>query len=653
MEGEGIVVFKKSNILIAYTILFFFVWSMLGIIPVPPAQAEKSTNTMTAFSDVATSDPNAVYIKYIVARGIITGFPDGSFHPQEALTRAQAAVIFTRAIGLDSTTGQKSNFKDIPAGYWAAGSIMAASQAGYIKGINADNFKPEASLTRAQGISLFMRLSKQPDTGAVLPTLNDINNQHWAARPIAMALDAGMIGLSADNKKFYPDAELKRGDLARMLAILLTNDPALCSSKLTATLTVKKGEVKLQSGKTEAPVTSNAVINPGESIITGENAEAELNLPDGSGILIKANTKLTIKNNQGRAYIKKDGGIGTRVENLEVELKQGRIFGALASNHAIASKAAELKEKAKYMVASLVDHLGLAVANPWYKTAQQKKVKVKVDMPWGVCGIRGSFWSNQVTAKENSTSLMIGEAEVTATEKTQFLAPGQATTIIGAGQTPTPAAAMSAEEQKGWDQEKNWIDQRNAAIEQNQGMMPETPARLESPAPASPINPVTPPASSNEKDISQEIVNEIIKDKKVADKMLQIDPNALEVNGAEYYLDIKNNIAYRGYCEKDTNWQPIIERYHSPVIYTKDNIPPDILANINRISGGFENQFPSQNKDTKYILVLTSMRSDRSYAAESLDYVNPVFCEGDISLEEHLKRVGYPINSIIFRDINK
>ena len=474
------------------------------IINAPVAAPALGENTQTLiFKDVVADNPNAVYIKYIVARGLITGFPDGGYHPTEALTRAQAAALLAKIAGLDTKTGGNSGFKDVPATYWAAGSIAAASKAGYIKGMGNGQFQPNKKLTRAQGISLFLSLSKQADPGVALPALSDINSQHWAARPVAIALDAGMIGLSSDKKKFYPDAEFSRGDLARMLALLLTNDPDLSRSNLSAALVVKKGEVSLQTtGKAEAKtVSASTAINPGDTVITGESGEAEINLPDGSGLLLKANTILTLKNNQGRSYIKKDGSIGSGIEVLEVELKQGRIFGALASRPGIDSQIAAVKDKAGYLVASLAAHFGLAAADkkvPWYKTAQNKKVKVKVDMPWGICGIRGSFWSNVVSATENSTSLLSGEAEVSAANKSQPLAPGQSTTITGSGQAPTPATTMSPEEQKAWDQEKTWVDQKQVQINQNQELIPNTPATIE--APKTPKNPLYPSSSSNEAD---------------------------------------------------------------------------------------------------------------------------------------------------------
>jgi|GEM_PF-4021246 len=477
---------KKRKSLNIYMLLALFLVSIVGNMPAATAQGIGSPG-LVAFSDVSASDPNAVYIKYVVARGLMSGFPDGSYHPNGALTRAQAAVVLARTAGLNTTAAAGSNFKDVSASHWAAGSITAASQAGYIKGISADTFKPDAKLTRAQGASLFMRLSKQPDSGAALPALNDINNQHWAARAVAMALDAGMVGLSSDKKNFYPDAEFSRGDLSILLAMLISRDPELSRDKLTMTLVVKKGEVKVLTAGASAAETagSNTAIDQGDSIITGEDGEAELNLPDGSGLLLKANTNLTLKKIQGRNYIKKDGSPGVAIENLEVGLSQGRIFGALNSRHDTKSQLGKIKDKAGNLLASLATHFILAAGDtPWYKTAEMKKAKVKVDMPWGICGIRGSVWSNLVDASQNSSSLLNGEADVTAAGMTQPLAPGQSTVISGSDKAPTPAALMSTDELKAWKSEKSWVEQRNSIIQDNLELTPVSPSAVQAPKPS-------------------------------------------------------------------------------------------------------------------------------------------------------------------------
>ena len=108
-----------------------------------------------------------------------------------------------------------------------APSIEAAASAGLLSGYPDGTFRPNQVLTRAEGVTLFLRLSKQPDPQVALPVLEDIGPNHWAARPVAIGLAAGMVGLSADNKWFLTDAPLTRGDLARIQGVLFTRDPDL------------------------------------------------------------------------------------------------------------------------------------------------------------------------------------------------------------------------------------------------------------------------------------------------------------------------------------------------------------------------------------------------------------------------------------------
>ncbi|MEN6327889.1 MAG: S-layer homology domain-containing protein [Syntrophomonas sp.] len=69
--------------------------------------AEKSETSKQQFSDVDSKSSNAIYINYLADRQVISGYPDGAYHPQEALTRAQAAVILVKAGGLEISTAKK------------------------------------------------------------------------------------------------------------------------------------------------------------------------------------------------------------------------------------------------------------------------------------------------------------------------------------------------------------------------------------------------------------------------------------------------------------------------------------------------------------------------------------------------------------------
>ncbi|MEN6349748.1 MAG: S-layer homology domain-containing protein, partial [Syntrophomonas sp.] len=437
------------------------------------------------FSDIAANDSNSTFITYLVERNILSGFPDRTFHPTEGLTRAQAAVVMAKAAGLDSSKYTAAGFGDVGAGHWAAKSIAAAAQAGYIKGFPDGSFHPEEKLTRAQGISLVLRIAKQP-VDAQLPALNDIKADHWAASSVATGLAAGMVGLSSDSKNFLPDVSFTRAELARALGILLTRDPGLYQTALEGKLQVSAGTVTVEKkDKTKTEVKSDAVIEPGDSIVTGSGARAALNFPDGSSLLLRDNTRITVKEGLGRSYIKNDGSPGTAVDWLNLSMEKGSVFAALATRQENKNAASDKitisnSQRVNNLLASFEGLKFIAAASssknaPWWQASDQKKVKIKVDMPWGAAAVRGTFVSINVDeAGKASVACLTGDAEISgkgpAGELTGTISiPGGTSSSISAAATaPSTPAAMNTQQVQQFAQEKGWMESTAQNIDRNQ-----------------------------------------------------------------------------------------------------------------------------------------------------------------------------------------
>lgn len=139
----------------------------------PAAQAAE-TDIKPVFTDISSTSLDYSYIIYLSGKGIITGYPDGSFKPQEGLTRAQAAVVIVKAANLSLDQTAASPFKDLRNEHWARPYIATAVKAGFISGFPDGTFRSDQPLSRAQGISLLLRLSRQPQT-ANLPNLLPVN----------------------------------------------------------------------------------------------------------------------------------------------------------------------------------------------------------------------------------------------------------------------------------------------------------------------------------------------------------------------------------------------------------------------------------------------------------------------------------------------
>lgn len=255
-----------------------------------------------------------------------------------------------------------------------------------LRGFPDNTFRPEQYLTRAEAVSLLLRLSDEVTTQPLTKELNDVENTHWAIEAINNSLVSGMVTIEGNS--FYPDNPMSREDLAQALAVLLVKAPDLYQTGLTPTLKVVNGTVKLLSPGEKEPriIEKQVTLKVGDKIITMSNGEAEINFPDGSGFLIKANTEITLTASQGRAYIKRNGQAGKAIDEVAVKLDVGKIFAALATTD---TTSMAFNYPHRPLLASLDDKLVVMAANdnqnnlPWYQQSRAKKVKVKVDMPWG------------------------------------------------------------------------------------------------------------------------------------------------------------------------------------------------------------------------------------------------------------------------------
>lgn len=136
------------------------------------------------FSDVAKSHWAANYIGYMQQFGIITGYADGSFRPDASVTRAEFAAIASRFERL--TEGTKS-FSDVPSSHWAAKYINFAATRGWVNGYADGTFRPNNSITRAEVAAVTCRLlERNADQSYIrshrseLRAFTDVNESHWA-----------------------------------------------------------------------------------------------------------------------------------------------------------------------------------------------------------------------------------------------------------------------------------------------------------------------------------------------------------------------------------------------------------------------------------------------------------------------------------------
>lgn len=114
---------------------------------------------VSAFSDVPEG-AFADAIETLSSLGVIAGFPDGTFRPGEPLTRAQFAKLVVVITGREDAASSKTTeiFTDVPASHWGIGYINEAASLGMITGYPDGSFGPEENITYAQALTIVIRM---------------------------------------------------------------------------------------------------------------------------------------------------------------------------------------------------------------------------------------------------------------------------------------------------------------------------------------------------------------------------------------------------------------------------------------------------------------------------------------------------------------
>ncbi len=134
------------------------------------------------FTDI---NENAWYSDIIAAmekEELIEGYGNGTFDPDRSITRAEFAKIIAK---IDNhKAGNTDKFKDVPSNHWAKEYIEDIGEKGYILGYPDGTFRPENRITRAEVVSIVNRvINKNADDykdKKNLKTFNDIDSNHWA-----------------------------------------------------------------------------------------------------------------------------------------------------------------------------------------------------------------------------------------------------------------------------------------------------------------------------------------------------------------------------------------------------------------------------------------------------------------------------------------
>ena len=156
----------------------------------------------------------------------VNGYPNGTVQPEGNITRAEVAAILYRVMDakcVEKYATDKNTFADVDAFKWYNTYISTLANAGVIVDSANGYFRPDEAITRAELAAMIAQFAKVDLTKSV--SFNDVLANHWASKEIAIAAKMGWINGYPDGS-FRPDATITRAEMITMINRALNRVPS-------------------------------------------------------------------------------------------------------------------------------------------------------------------------------------------------------------------------------------------------------------------------------------------------------------------------------------------------------------------------------------------------------------------------------------------
>ena len=166
------------------------------------------------FVDVSASSPYATAINWAADKGIAQGFDATHFKPNDACTRGQVVTFLWRAAGCPAPKSA-CPFTDVSASSPYAKAIAWAAEKGIAQGFDANHFRPDSTVSRAQFVTFLWRYEGQPSVKGSCP-FTDVSSSSPYYTAILWAAKNG-ITKGYDASHFQPDTACSRGQVVTFI----------------------------------------------------------------------------------------------------------------------------------------------------------------------------------------------------------------------------------------------------------------------------------------------------------------------------------------------------------------------------------------------------------------------------------------------------
>lgn len=178
-------------------------------------------NFKNPFKDVSTADWYYNAVQHVFEHNLMKGTDSLTFSPNEFVTRAQMAqIMFNMSEATEKTSAYEATYKDVAADSWAANAIGWAQKKGIVVGYEDGRFGPNDDITREQAVVIFQRYLRATGRPVNRYELNEFVDSgdvsEYAVEAMVWATNDGIIKGDSD-RRLNPKASMRRCEMAQIL----------------------------------------------------------------------------------------------------------------------------------------------------------------------------------------------------------------------------------------------------------------------------------------------------------------------------------------------------------------------------------------------------------------------------------------------------
>jgi len=182
----------------------------------PPAFQDSMMQLPLSFTDVTSAHWAKSYIDEATARGVISGYPDRTFHPDREMTRAEFTTLLWKLSGSPSAVPAVPA-ADVERGDWFCEAVAWAYAGGYVNGVTKTEFRPGGTVTREQAMTILYRYAGSPLAPGALSGYADGGDvSPYARAAMSWATENGII-TGVGGGRLAPAESATRAQLCTMI----------------------------------------------------------------------------------------------------------------------------------------------------------------------------------------------------------------------------------------------------------------------------------------------------------------------------------------------------------------------------------------------------------------------------------------------------